>query len=730
MTSPDWVSSFWPLVALQAIQIAVMVFVVALLARWPLGNRPRLAHGLWALVLIKCLTPPVWSSEWGVFSWALTAREATLPAVRENQPPTTGTLVTDPEILKELDRVASTVARPADPTTSAMDGTEHPALREAIPQSQFIDRWREFALALWGLGSLLLTITVTTRFLSCRREIRRAAVPHDIGWNTEVDRLCRELRIRRRVELIISKAPRGPAVYGLLRPTIVLPHSLTEGRSISDLEPVLLHELTHLRQGDLGWGLTQLTAATVWWWHPAVWFAVRQLSRTSEVCCDLEVIARRPHARRAYAELLLDLLAQSPTPRALPFTPGMRSGDLTSRRMERIMKGATQPGYWSHAARWITLVAIAATALPGAAWDETKPEEATIQPPEGSAAETDLKEVDDSSNVSVVTVYPLDDIYPRFEEHGISKAGAERLMCEWIQELSATFPSDYDSVEQIPWRAKTDNAMTRAKWDSKGNLFVRALPSMHQQVEVLLRELRTYGLRGFQIHVQSASVPTQQIDKLRGWAAATALERRFEFDGNPRKTDVESKKASQLRFKAISDEEWETILPTAEFYKQLQTTTKSIAGLPISCFSILAVSEVQPDVELVHLPYQQFQEKMKTFSELVLKNEIESPIFSGNEYRFTVTHSQFNPNDRGLEISFDSFSWMIEGDPPEQVGFTFNIKSPFEPTQRVLIVFPGESEDSKVGVNVVTVKPLPINIWHRVGTDDFRVGFANRGGIE
>lgn len=730
MISPEWLSSFWPLVALQALQIAAMVLVVAVITRWPLANRPRLVHGLWALVLIKCLTPPVWSSEWGVFSWALTAREAALPAAFEHQPPTTGTVVTDPEILKEFERVPNRATRPADPATSAVVGTEHLASRGASSHSGFVERWRKFALALWGLGSLLLTVTVITHFQLCHREIRRRAVPHPPLWDTDVDRLRRELGIGQRVSLIISKATRGPAVYGLLQPKIVLPQCLVEERAILGLEPVFLHELTHVRRGDLWWGLAQLTAAAVWWWHPAVWFAVRQLSRTSEICCDLEVIARRPHARRAYAELLLDLLAQSPTPRALPFTPGMRSGDLTSRRMERIMKGATQPGYWSHAARWITLVAIAATALPGAAWDETKPEEATIQPPEASAAETDIKEVDDPSNASVVTVYPLNDIYPQFEEHGISKAGAERLMCEWIQELSATFPSDYDSVEQIPWRAKTDNAMTRAKWDSKGNLFVRALPSVHQQVEVLLRELRMHGLGGFKIHFQSASIPTQRINKLREWAPAMAIERRFDFDGKPQKVDAEEKKPLQLRFKAISDDEWTTILPTIEFDQEYQTSTKSIAGLPISCFSTIAASQVRPDVDITHLPYHQFQAKMKTFSESVLRNEIESPLFAGLEVRTTVSHNQLHPNPGELEISFNSFSWGIEQTPPKQVSFTFDIKTQLEPNQRIVIAFPGESEGAKVMVNIITIEPVPINVWHRVGTDDFRVGFADKGGIE
>src|SRR5262245_6177898 len=53
----------------QAWQIAVLILLVMLFVRLFARSRPYLAPVLWLVVLLKCLTPPLWSSPAGVFCW-------------------------------------------------------------------------------------------------------------------------------------------------------------------------------------------------------------------------------------------------------------------------------------------------------------------------------------------------------------------------------------------------------------------------------------------------------------------------------------------------------------------------------------------------------------------------------------------------------------------------------------------------------------------------------------
>ena len=56
-------SNLLQLVITQSWQIALLAITVAVLVRLIAKNRPHLSHALWLLVLLKCVTPPVWGQD-------------------------------------------------------------------------------------------------------------------------------------------------------------------------------------------------------------------------------------------------------------------------------------------------------------------------------------------------------------------------------------------------------------------------------------------------------------------------------------------------------------------------------------------------------------------------------------------------------------------------------------------------------------------------------------------
>jgi hypothetical protein len=53
----------------QAWQLTALIVVIWLTTRWVTRKQAHLAYMLWLVVLLKAITPPVWSSPSGVFSW-------------------------------------------------------------------------------------------------------------------------------------------------------------------------------------------------------------------------------------------------------------------------------------------------------------------------------------------------------------------------------------------------------------------------------------------------------------------------------------------------------------------------------------------------------------------------------------------------------------------------------------------------------------------------------------
>lgn len=90
--------------------------------------------------------------------------------------------------------------------------------------------------------------------------------------------------------------------------------------------------------------LVELVVGAVYWWHPAVWLARRELHRLEELCCDAQVLARCPRGARAYATALVetvDFLAAAPArPSA---APAFGEGALVRERMVAILRSRPRP---------------------------------------------------------------------------------------------------------------------------------------------------------------------------------------------------------------------------------------------------------------------------------------------------------------------------------------------------------------------------------------------------
>jgi TonB family protein len=120
-----------------------------------------------------------------------------------------------------------------------------------------------------------------------------------------VEELRTVLRITRPVRALEGADIAVPMAWGLLRPLALLPESSRdwpEGR----LRTVLLHELTHVKRHDL---LAQTLAQAVcclFWFHPLVWLATRELRKERERACD-DAVLNRGVPPAEYAGHLMEL---------------------------------------------------------------------------------------------------------------------------------------------------------------------------------------------------------------------------------------------------------------------------------------------------------------------------------------------------------------------------------------------------------------------------------------
>ena len=161
-------------------------------------------------------------------------------------------------------------------------------------------------LSIWAIVVIALAAWLTYGALVVHGMVRRARPLDTKDWLTPLWEVSDRLGLAEPPRLLRSDDARMPFACGVITPTIVLPAECDNWTADRRLA-VLLHELAHVRRHDLVGHTLGRLACALYWFHPLVWTAAKQLRSESERACDDLALAcgARPSD---YAEHLLDIV--------------------------------------------------------------------------------------------------------------------------------------------------------------------------------------------------------------------------------------------------------------------------------------------------------------------------------------------------------------------------------------------------------------------------------------
>lgn len=171
----------------------------------------------------------------------------------------------------------------------------------AAPQRPF-----SWLLTAWASGAAILLALASTRVLRTRRLVSRS---RDITAELQPT-LASIGGLPRRARVYESHEIGSPAMCGIFCPVILLPCDWTSER---DLHWILLHEIGHIRRGDLLWRWAFEIVRAIHWFNPLVWLAERAARIDQEMACDEWVLARGEESGRSdYGEAILRAARRRP----------------------------------------------------------------------------------------------------------------------------------------------------------------------------------------------------------------------------------------------------------------------------------------------------------------------------------------------------------------------------------------------------------------------------------
>lgn len=266
----------WPMLWQSSVLIVVLFVADFALRR---HVRAAVRHALWLVVVVKLLLPPSLALPTSLAWWLLPSAKA--PA----KPQTTRFVVS-----------YGTAAMPDLPMPS-------PSPAPPLKRPLSVAAWTFLG---WNAVSLGLLVWLMARWRRITREVQRAT-PAPAWLNGLFDEAKGSSGVRRPVCLRVTNHAMSPAVCGLFLPVILLPQSLLEKLPPIQLRAVLLHELAHLRRGDVWVNCAQALVQIFYWWHPLLWPANARIRRGREEAVDDAVMLALRDDAEVYAPTLLEV---------------------------------------------------------------------------------------------------------------------------------------------------------------------------------------------------------------------------------------------------------------------------------------------------------------------------------------------------------------------------------------------------------------------------------------
>ena len=270
----------------QTWQIGILFAVVAIVCVTIRKKTAHLRYLLWLLIVAKCLVPSL-----------ITVSLAILPQQPQPEP-----VYVSPELAFAitLEPVIEAPDLPVRPITVPPKPTILERLAQIRPKTWFSATW------LGGVSLYLLIVLIKAVRFNRRLKGQRKCLTG--GMQKEIDELLDRFGVHVRLRIWLLEGIGQPFVWGLLRGSIYLPANFGQIGSREHRRGILMHEITHVVRFDAAVNCLQAIAQAIFWFHPLVWLANRNIRAEREKCCDETAIARLSAAPKVYSSAIVDTL--------------------------------------------------------------------------------------------------------------------------------------------------------------------------------------------------------------------------------------------------------------------------------------------------------------------------------------------------------------------------------------------------------------------------------------
>ncbi len=388
------------------------------------------------------------------------------------------------EIISPQKQISDTNIQNSDTALAINEEYENAAnVNEPAAVSTTKKAWQPSALdiaaIIWLAGMAAFGASITIGNIRFSLKLKRNREYTAPGFSALMAQCKKEFGISQHIPVIRASEIHTAAVYGIIRPKLLISPQIFDTLAEQEKRHILMHELSHIKRKDTLTCLVMTILNIVHWFNPIIWIAFLIMRKDIEVMCDAKVLRKiGQHERRSYADTLLHLIKKTSTKNVRLVTALFMSKTSIKRRIIMIAKYKKNSPLYIATALLITIaVAVTGctTSMPDTAEeaDIQKPE-TTMQPSVNGTETTTETDNTISSELELITTYSFD-----FSSYAGNEARVENIRKAahifnktiikskedngFIYDMSITAENGWFEAPSLTWKDYM-NVMEEANW--------------------------------------------------------------------------------------------------------------------------------------------------------------------------------------------------------------------------------------------------------------------------
>lgn len=143
---------------------------------------------------------------------------------------------------------------------------------------------------LWCIGTFIMILLITKSMLRFHN-MKNSALPlQNPAVRTLYYECLDEMHIKKPIPIYSTAFLKSPIIAGLLKPCIYMPIHLISDYNANDIKYMLMHELGHYKHKDALANYFMNIIGVLYWFHPLVWYSLKEMKNDREVACDTSVL--------------------------------------------------------------------------------------------------------------------------------------------------------------------------------------------------------------------------------------------------------------------------------------------------------------------------------------------------------------------------------------------------------------------------------------------------------